>query len=387
MPVSHLFTAASTGNYADWATISSDTRTVSMYNSTGGTFAADVSTIVGPSEWNAAHNVAWGSDFASMFAVEHRLTKTTDASGITLGVDNEIGFFEPLPLIAGIFTGAGLNTWYFDPVNFVGAFNSGQFREILQFGTGSTASNAGIFQFGASTLSGTSSGIVTKGGTIYNRMALYMRDSLSTTKMVRQWSTEHIYRFSMQVNISNGSATSNNLTASINCWFNCATDYDASGGFTTADFTGSASSAAAATSMAVSALTTQTKWNSAVYLLTGPQLVAIPVASRITAGDWYVGFCHQISTAQASTGGGYSLFGNVSSVSKVVQSELSTIYAAAKSLGATNSVTNSSTQFFPGHGFLATTFDTAPANVVFTADIRQNASMYRHYFQFNAFPR
>lgn len=382
--VSHVFSSP----IADWGAAG----TVVIGNSVGGTLTTDASAVIGPSDWNQTHSVQYtltGSEIASLFGAEHRITLTTNAGGVTFGLDNQIAFFEPFPAVSAVTTLAQNAIWYVDLIQLPGALNSGVIREFVMLGGIVSSNTSAIFGFPASTISATSSGNVSKAATFYNRAALYIRGTHSsvtsnhTASLYSQWSIEQQFVFSASLSVGASASSGSSLSISYSNYVSYPTAYDTLGGVTYGTFSGTFTlNSATSQYPALSIFSNGSGISSLLNLFTGGLMIPMPLSSRISAGEWYFAHNQQVSTASGATAG-YSLFGMASTagVSKLIIPEYSSM-SLFRHLGST--ISNTTSGFFPGHGQYSVSLSTCPSPMPIT-DIRQvsNSALFKLYWNYD----
>lgn len=386
MPIKHVFSSP----IADWRSASNDPSPVTIYNSTNGSYTTAVSALIEPGDWNDNHVISLSaSDINNIFAAEHRVTMTTGVGGITFGLDNEIGFFEPF-VNGGQAMTMGLGTWYFNPIQIPGALNSGELARLFSFGTGISS----FFAYPASTLSTQSSGTCQKYATLYNRAALYLRGTgASTTRLERQWSGENIMVMSQEFWATNSGVGSTALGMSETLYASYITGYGNSGESTpavTTQFTTQFTSGT--TSLALSRITTlagrtafQMQFHNTSSGTGGPIIMPLGLDYRVSAGEWFI--AHQVSMSTSLTSNTTNAYtiGSIANMPSLVgvTEPVNTLY---KPLGAT--VTAVSSNIMPGFGFYNTASNTAPQYVNLNTtggEIRQGNTNLRAYFNYQKF--
>lgn len=357
-------------------TIADFTGVVTVGNSTGGTATANASDLVRPSDWNSEHNFSItmsASDIASLLTATNRVTMSTNTSGITFGLNNELDFFELFPLAAGTQNLVyGQQTWYFNPINIPGALNSGVIQNAFSFGTGISTP----FGMPASTISSGSTGYFTRAGTFYNRLGVYEKGTgVNTSRLESRWTNEQTWILSEAVSVTTSAATALGVSKTVHMSY--PNTWDASGGVTYATTSNSYGTTVGASTMAVSVISTRSNLSQLQALVTGGVIIPSGFDYRLGAGEWFFAHNYATLTATSQTGGGYSLGQILSTIAKLGLSEV--VNTSWKMVG--QSISNSSTNFMQGNGFYATTASTAPNNIPIT-NIRVNATNPRVYWNF-----
>ena len=351
MPITH----AKSNTIADW------NGTVTLANSTGGTTTAAASDLVRPSDWNSGHVVSLSaSEVAGLFTVANGLTMSTDANDITFGLGTE-AIYEPFPLhnTNSTVSAPGIGTWYLDgPYVFRKPYASGQFCVA--------DANAAGFVAGA-VFSAAVTGSVTKYQTLWQGWAMYKQNSANTAQLtlanaayVSYLATES---WGVTSTASDQVAVTHALTVSI------PSQFDASGGITYGTVSSSGSVSVQSTTMVSSSA------NSFVSVpnnyVSGSRMDIIPWASSITPDNYWIG--HMWSSTSSTTGTGYGAGTLFSTQSRLGLLENNLVAFKRPGFSTTNSTSN----FLPFHGFLATTTSAATANIG-TGDVRGTTG--RAYF-------
>ena len=396
MPITaiHAFSVSIT----DWNAAS----TVVVANSTGGSTTDFASNLINPGDWNAAHNYTLnltGSEIGSLFDAEHRVTVSSNAAGLTFGLDNQIAFYEPQPYFSASVSSNFLNgTWYVEPVQVIGALNSGIINRLFAGGT-SGSSPFGISSANTTINSGQSGGF-TRTGVMYNQFGLYTRGTgASSSALYSYWSQSEMIGLSHSFSITSTVATSNILygetrSLSYPYIYNAVTTgagassdtVSSYGGVVYTTASGSYTTSAAASSISKAWSATMASVHSLAQSISGSICFPIQCGARISAGEYHI--IHQFSTTTGQTTGaagafaGGSLFGSTQVFSQAIIQVQNP--QAFRMLGQTAS--NSSTNWMPGHGFYTNAASTISSKLPIT-DIRNNttaAKLYWNYQNFSA---
>ena len=345
---------------ADW------TGAVTVGNSTGGTGTVNASDLVRPSDWNSSHAASiqlTGAEIASLFSFGNGLSSVSGAGGVSVGLDAE-HFYEPFPLhnTNSTLSAPGIGTWYLDgPYNIYDGLGSGQFNFLVTHASGFL--NGAVY-------SAAQTGSVTKVMTVSHHLALYQVGlSASTSRLERVWSgSVGLYateNFAVSSTASNAVYVSHSLTIS------CPSQYDGSGGMTYGQTTTGLSTSVGATTMASTSADSYV--SAAARYVTGALALAVPFASTLAPGVYWLG--HMYSSTSSTTGTGYG--GGTMFSTQSVLGLLENNLAAYRRIGFSTS--NASTAFNPFHGYLATVTSTA-TSIINTVDIRQTTG--RLYWNF-----
>jgi hypothetical protein len=146
-------------------------------------------------------------------------------------------------------------------------------------------------------------------------------------------------------------------------------NWDASGGSTYSTFTGSGTVGSTTTTTIAASIGSATIANPRNYL-TAAFMPAFGLATTLQPGEYFL--AHMISSTSSTTGTNYGAGTMFSTISRLglLEYNLNT----HKMLGST--VSNSSSQFFPFHGFLATTSSNASSAVQASAMRGTTGRMY-----------
>ena len=329
-------------------TIADFTGTVTVGNSSGGTATVAASNIVLPSDWNSTHAISLSLSASELSNVM------------------KLGWFEsPLPIAnAGTqstVTAPGVGTWYIDPFVLPGILTSGQINVM--------GLNAQPFLNGA-VYSATLTASRTHYATQYNKLAIYKQGSgASTSRLESVWTGDasSVYTWELRAssNATNQATISNYLSASI------PFQWDGSGGVTYSNVTASGTITFGASTGASTLGSAQI--SAAVAYVSGSFRHHVPFATTLGPGAYWM--AHMISSSTSVTGTNYTAGTVLAAQSRVVFNEA--LQQAYKRAGA--SVSNTTTNIQPFHGYLATTTISA-SSIINTGDIR--ATSQRLYWNF-----
>jgi len=343
---------AKSDTLADWS------GTVTVNNSTGGTTTVAASNLVRPSDWNSQHNSTLsltGSEIASLFTFNAGLSSTTGAGGITAGIQTQ-AFFEPFPLhnTNSTLSAPGIGTWYLDgPYLVPDGFGSGQINMLM--------SNAAGF-VGVAAYSASGSGARTYTQTFYNCIALYTQGGgASTSRLESAWSTAHTLVATWVQQLSTANTSSGSFTNALSLSF--PAQWDTAGNVTYSTTAQSGSTTFGASTIASSAF--DSLITGAVAYVSGAYMAVFGMATNLPPDNYW--FAHQLWSTSASVGtvGGIPANRLFSTHSRL--GLLENNVGAYKRQGL--SVSNSSTNVQPFHGYLATTTSVA-TSIINTSDIR-----------------
>jgi hypothetical protein len=325
-------------SHAKSNTIADFTGTVTGWNSSGGTATVLATDLVRPSDWNSSHLFTFAADLASAY--------------------------EPFPLhnTNSTLSAPGNGTWYFDPVFLPAGLASGHIRFYLSQGVSSAC-----FQNGA-IFTTNSTGSVSRFQTIYNRFAIYRQGTGASTTQLTTVYTANCDLFAtqeMRVTTSTNSA----VTASHYLTISIPNNWDASGGSTYSTFTGSGTVSSTTTTTIAASIGSATIATPRNYL-TAAFMPAVGLSASLSPGLYY--FAHMISSTSSTAGTNYGAGTMFSTISRM--GLLENNLPIFKQLGST--VSDTSSQFFPFHGFLATTTSNASSAVQRTAMRGTTGRMY-----------
>jgi hypothetical protein len=361
MPISHVKTVT----IADWSGV------VTVANSTGGTTTDQASNLVRGGDWNSNHVVSLSaSEIAPIFSFANGLSSTTAAGGITVGMNSD-PWFEPFPHFNTASTQMQLSsmsngTWYLDgPYEIDQAIGKGQINMFL-------AMPANFL--GGGVYSAATTGSVSRSGTFYNHFALYTQGGgASTTRLESLWTAQVSFVFTNSMALSTANTSSGSLTNALTVSF--PAQWDTAGAVTYSTTSTSATSNLSASTMA------NTRYDSLISnvgaYISGSFMVPHGFSTTVPPGIYWVGRMQFSTTASAGTSGGIGSMGTYFGQASVLGG-VEHLGVAYKRMGL--SVSNSSTNFAPFHGFLATSTTNATANLG-TADIRATTGKaYWNYF-------
>jgi hypothetical protein len=355
-------------SHAKSNTIGDMTGTVTGWNNSGASTTFLATNLVRPSDWNSAHQLTLsltGSEVASLFNFGAGLSSSSNASGVSAGLDF-VDYFAPfIPANTNSTLSAlGIGTWYFDPFLVPFNLNSGQICIL-------NADVAG-FQHGTS-FSAASTGSVSRYQTLNQVLALYrLGAGASTTRLESIWSADCSFLATWDLRVGTANTSSGTISNFLTLSF--PAQWNISGGVTYSSTTQSGTTAMTTSTMA------STRANNlitgAVAYLSGSKALFFPFATSIVAGDYWM--AHMVSSTSSSSGtaGGVGTAGTMFSTQSYI-AMLEFVGQAYKQLG--RSVSDSSTDFQQFHGSLATT-TSAPTSIVGTADMRNFAVNHRLYW-------
>lgn len=358
-----------TVSHAKSDTIADFTGTVTVFNSAGATQTVVATNLVRPSDWNSNHNATLSltaSELASIFNFGTGLSSTTAAGGISVGFDSG-AYFEPFALhnTNSTLSAPGIGTWYLDgPYKIPLGFGKGQIRMLV--------TNAAGF-VGGGTYSAASTGSVTRYQTFYNQLALYKQGSgASTSRLESVWTGDMsvLATWEMRLTTANTSSgtVSNYLTLSFPSRWD--TDGAVTYGSTSASGTSNLSTSTMASTRYDSLIT------GAVAYLSGSRMDMVGMNTTIPPGEYWLAHMMTSSTSTTGTSGGIANGTLFSTHNRL--GLLENAVGAFKRLGL--SISNSSTNVQPFHGYLATTTSDA-SSIINTSDVRATTGrMYWNYF-------
>jgi hypothetical protein len=354
-------------------TIGDMTGTVTVFNSAGTTTTQLATDLIRPSDWNSNHSIAitmQAADIASLFVIGTGLSSSTNTNGISFGYGSG-QWFEPFPhfntastqmLLSSMSNG----TWYLDgPYELDRPLGSGQINMFLAFPTNF---------LGGAVYSAATTGSVSRSGTLYNHFAFYRQASgTNTTRLESVWTIQNSFVFTNIMNLSTANTSSGSLTNRLTVSF--PAQWDTAGGVTYSTTSTSATSNLSASTMA------STRYNSLISnvgaYISGSFMAPHGLSSTIAPGIYWIGRMIFTTTASAGTAGGIGSMGTYFGQASVLGG-VEHLGIAYKQLG--KSVSNSTTNFAPFHGFLATSTTNA-TSIIGTADIRGTTGQaYWQYF-------
>jgi len=364
MPVT--VTHAKSNIIADW------TGTVTVGNSSGGTSTMQATDLVRPQDWNSAHAITFqvtGSEVASLFNFGTGLTSTTNAAGVTVGM-NPATWFEPDFLLNTNSTMIAYpaGTWYVEPLNVLDGLARGRFAFPMTY-------NSSIFLQGV-VGSAASTGQATKTATFYNRFAIYSQGTgANSTRIESYWTGDHNWSATQSITYSSTATNDVRVTNALTIGY--IGSIDSLGGTTSATQTASGTLVVAASTMASTApnslITAAQNW------ITGSDLVYVPFNTTLAPGNYWLAHMHTISSGGGTTGGGNYLAGTMFNSAPGRMGILDPVLTAFRQVGYSVTTANSTTLGIPFKGHLATTTSAATSNMA-TGDMR--ATTGRLYFNF-----
>ena len=375
MPITfkHAFVAPQ----GDWV----GTNTCVVPVSSGGTTTDYASNLVRPSDWNAEHLDTLGisaSEIASLINVEHRITMTTNAGGVTLGLDNALMYYENFIYSAANMLGPVQSSWYFQPMNIYGALDSGVLQMLISMGSTNTQWPLGQ----TAPYANNSTGTLSKSAGVTHRVGLWSRgsDASNSGTIYNAWSTLVSMQFSCSHEISASGATSIQGTEAVYATY--PGSYDSLGGITYSNISGSAAFSAGTSSINISSFSAHSNISGVNKIFSGGIVYPVPLNYRISAGDWYLGFA--MYSASASGGNPTSAYTGMNIITTVS----SAVFALATGdylwRGFNSTLSNSTSSPQPGQGIwsAATSY---PGTSFALSQIRHTNSNYRQYFNYQNF--
>jgi hypothetical protein len=361
MPVTH----AKNVTAADWSGV------ITVGNSTGGSTTDQASNLARPGDWNSNHVVNLSaSELTPVFTFTNGLSSTTAAGGITIGMASD-PWYTPLPFYNTGVTQVSVSsmsngTWYLDgPYEWDQAMGKGQINVFV-------AMPANFL--GGAVYSAASTGSVTRTATFYNHFAIYKQGSgASTTRLESFWTMQNSFIATNEMNLNTANTSSGTLTNRLTISF--PAQWDTAGGITYSSSSTSATSNLSASTMA------STRYDSLISnvgaYLSGSMMQIFGMSTTAPPGIYWVGRMQFTTTASAGTSGGIGSMGTYFGQCSVL-GQVELLGNAYRRQGL--SVTNSTSNFFPFHGFLATS-TTDATSIINTADIRgTTGQMYWNYF-------
>lgn len=352
-------------------TLGDFTGTVTVFNSAGTTTTAVATDLVRPTDWNSGHAYTialTASEVAPVFNFRDGLTSSTAAGGISVGVGSD-PWFQPFILINtnSTLSSPGIGTWYLDgPYEFDQGIGSGQINCLV--------SNAAGFIHGT-TFSAASSGSMSWSATFYNNLAIYKQGTGgSTSRLESVWTGRQSILASQNLLLATANTSSGTISNALTLSF--PSQWDASGGVTYGSTAQSGSTTMNASTIASSHANNLV--TGAVAYVSGARMDVVGLATHLTPGIYWLAHQFTSSTSSAGTAGGvgtaHVLFSTHSRLGL-----LENAIGAYKRIGA--SVSNSTSNPVPFHGYLATTTSGA-TSIINTSDVRATTGrMYWNYFQ------
>lgn len=362
-----------TAKHAKSNTIADFTGTITVGNSSGGTQTMMATDLVRPVDWNSSHNMTIslsGSEIASLFNVGNGLSSSSDASGLSFGMASD-QWYEPFTPVntttptVSLFSQSNA-TWYFDgPYQIDQAIGKGQVNLFMAF----PANFLGGAAYSATT------GSVTRTATLWDYVALYTRPTNSnSTRLESFWTMLNSWLATNEMRLNTANTSSGTLSNYLTVSF--PSQYGTDGGTTYGSSSASGTSNLSTSSMA------STRYDSLItgagQYLSGSLMVPFGFSTTLPPGIYWVGRMMNTSTASAGTSGGIAALGTYFGQGSYYGGVM---FAgnAYKRLG--NSASNSSTNFAPFQGYLATS-TTLASSAVGTADIRGSSlRAYWNYLQ------
>lgn len=364
MPIT--VTHAKSNIIADW------TGTVTVGNSSGGTNTLAATDLVRPQDWNSAHQVSLnltGSEVASLFNIGRGLSSSTNASGVSMGIDSA-GMFEPFSLLNTNSTMVAFpaGTWYVNPIEVPNAIPSGVFRFLQTYG--SSMFLHGVVGSAAST------GQATKSAVFMNRFALYTQGTgTNSTRIESAWTGQADISATQSITFS--STATNDVRVTNALTVGVISQIDSLGGTTSGTVSTSGSLVSAASTLASTSPNSLITGGSPFQYLTGSYMLMVPMTTTLPAGQYWLAHMHSISSTGSTTGGGNYLAGTMFNSTPGRMALLDPVLTAFRQFGGTATTGNSSTVVIPFNGHFASTTSLAPAAMA-TSDFR--ATTGRLYF-------
>lgn len=362
MPITH----AKSNTLADWSGV------ITVGNSTGGTTTDQASNLVRPTDWNSNHVVNLSaSEMTNIWAFTNGLSSTTAAGGITVGMASD-PWFEPFPHFNTASAQMSLSsmsngTWYLDgPYEMDQVMGKGQVNAFVAFPANF---------LGGAAYSAASTGSVTRTVTQYDHFAIYTRGTgTNSTRLESYWTMQNSFLATNEMRLSTGNTSSGTLSNYLTVSF--PSQFDASGGVTYGTVTQSGTGNVTASTVASTVFNSLI--SSAGAYLSGSIMEIYGLSTTLPPCIFWVGRMQFSTTASAGTSGGIAAMGTYFGVRSVL-GEVEHLGNAYKRQGL--SVSNSSTNFAPFHGYLATSTTQASASLG-TADIRGTTG--RQYWNYLA---
>jgi len=354
-------------------TIGDFTGTVTVFDSAGTTTTAAATNLVRPVDWNSNHNVSitmQAADIASLFNIARGLSSSTDTNGVSMGMASD-PWFEPFAHFNTASTQMQLSsmsngTWYIDgPYEMDQAMGKGQVNMFI-------ALPANFL--GGAVYSAAATGSVTRNGTLYQHFAIYTQASgTNTTRLDSYWTMQNSYLFTNEMNLNTANTSSGTLTNRLTISF--PGQWDTAGGVTYSSSSTSATSNLSASTMA------STRYDSLIsnvgQYISGSIMAPMGLSTTLQPSIFWVGRMIFTTTSSAGTAGGIGSMGTYFGQASVLGG-VEHLGNAYKRLGS--SASNSSTNFAPFHGFLATSTTNA-TSIIGTADMRgTTGKAYWNYF-------
>ena len=361
MPITH----AKSNTLADWSGV------ITVGNSTGGTTTDQASNLVRPIDWNSGHVVSLSaSEVAPVFAFSNGLSSTTGAGGISVGIGSA-GWSEPFKALNTAVTQMSLSvmsngTWYFDgPYAVPFALGKGQINAFMAY-------PANVL--GGNVYSCASTGSVTRTATVYHHLALYTQgEGTNQSRLFSVWTMQNSWLATNEMRLATANTSSGSFSNYLSVSF--PSQFDTDGGVTYGSFSRSTTDTVSASTIA------STRYNSLISsagaYLSGSIMVPFGLSTTLPAGDYWMARMSFSTTASAGTSGGIAALGTYFGAGSVL-GRLEFLGNAYKRLGST--VSNSSTNYAPFHGYLATSSTQATSGVG-SADIRgTSGNAYWNFF-------
>jgi hypothetical protein len=350
-------------------TIGDFTGTVTVFNSAGTTVTASATDLVRPVDWNSGHQFTVSlsaSEFAAAFVLQNGLSSSTDASSFSFGVDTG-AYWEPFPLhnTNSTLSSPGIGTWYIDgPYKVPLGFGKGQIRMLVSNAAG--FANGGVY-------SAASTGSVTRVQTFYHNLAIYQRGTGASTSRLESVSTFLLSILASQ-NILLGTANTSSGTITNRVTISFPAQWDSTGGVAYSSTAQSGTTAVTTSTMA--STRADNLITGAVAFISGARMDMFGVSSTLPNGEYW--FAHMFTSSSSTTGtaGGIGAAGTMMTVHSRL-GLLENNMGAYKQMG--QSVSNSTTNVQPFHGFLATTTSNA-TSIINSGDVR--ATTGRAYINF-----
>jgi hypothetical protein len=366
MPIT--VTHAKSNPLADWSGVAT------VNNSTGGTNTIQGSDLVRPVDWNSAHQITLaltGSEIASLFNFGTGLSSSSNASGVSVGI-NTVDLFEPFSLLNTNSTMVAFpaGTWYVEPVMLTKGLGKGMLRFLQTYG--SSMFLHGVVGSAAST------GQATKTALLMERFALYTRGTgTNSTQIEKAWEGQADISATQSITFSSTATNDVRVTNALTVGVINKIDHDGASSSTTVSTSGSG--LVAASTMASTAPNSLITGGSPFQYLTGSYMLMVPMTTTLPAGQYWLAHMHSISSGGGTTGGGNYLAGTAFNSSRGRMAILDPVLTAFRQFGSTGTTGNSSSLVVPFKGHFASTTSIAPSAMA-TTDLR--ASTGRVYFNY-----
>lgn len=350
------------------------TGTVTVGNSSGGTVTVQATDLVRPVDWNSAHQVTFaltGSEIASLFNIGRGLTSSTDASGISAGLQLDT-VLEPYPYInTASSTLAAMGSWFVAPFHADG----GMARGRIAF----NATYASLNFLHGVVGSATNTGAASRTAAIRHMFAIYSQGTgANSTRIESYWTGECAISATNYITYS--STATNDCRVTNNITYGFISQIDSLGGTTSTTTSTGGSLLTAASTMASTSPNSLITATAISEWFAGSMQYQVPFNTTLPPGDYYLAHAFTTQSGTSTTGGGNyaagTMFGSAPAYWFLTLGQQS----AFKRLGYSN-VANSTSVQMPYQGYLATAASTATAYMART-DIRNTTHrLYWNYIQ------